>query len=121
MPRCPRVSHLQRRAAQLRNDQKQLSTQLAEARRRSAELDAKLAQERVGKEDTVRKSALPSWAAASALAANFFNSAWLGTSSCNADLLIRMSCPLDTLSARPLRRGTCGWLLRLVSREAGGG
>lgn len=40
--------------SQLRNDQERLQKQLADAEHRSAELSAKLEQERMGKEDSVR-------------------------------------------------------------------
>ncbi|KAK9826737.1 hypothetical protein WJX81_002821 [Elliptochloris bilobata] len=43
-------------AVKLRSDQERLQTQLAEAKRRSAELSTKLEQERKGKEDTAVRS-----------------------------------------------------------------
>ena len=45
--------------SQLRNDQERLQKQVADAEHRSTELSAKLEQERMGKEDSVRMRSLP--------------------------------------------------------------
>ena len=60
--------------SQLRNDQDRLQTQLADSKHRSTELSAKLEQERMGKEDSVRTQSLEGLQPSSGLQPHFAES-----------------------------------------------